>query len=312
MSADQQSSGTAGQPNGTENDTENGIENGIESQFNVQPGDVIFQAPAVVVDPDGYLDTADIEPAHLEAFVDAFGTSPGVLAVPGLPGADALLVLEVQDDPEADGQGPGAAQVGGATIVAVRLGLMSSEAVANHLPSLAEKLTKPKVFFIGGDNEPVVLAVGLLDADRLELDAASGNGEAASGSPEAPAAANPEAPGPGSPEANPAPAARFGARGQFMLVSTAEEAPSVDEQVAQVVGHVDPSVLRGLRLFHSYVILSAADVRGWLDSGIAGLQAATAEDVFTDRPAETWRHIMKNSPFPKNLFATWASHPERN
>lgn len=271
----------------------NGTENGTENQFNVQPGDVIFQAPAVVVDPDGYLDTADIEPAHLEAFVDAFGTSPGVLAVPGLPGADALLVLEVQDNPEADGQGPSAAQAGGATIVAVRLGLMSSEAVANHLPSLAEKLTKPKVFFIGGDNEPVVLAVGLLDADRLELDAAGAS--AASGSPEALA-----------------PAARFGARGQFMLISTAEEAPSVDEQVAQVVGHVDPSMLRGLRLFHSYVLLNAADVRGWLDSGIAGLQAATAEDVFTDRPAETWRQIMKNSPFPKNLFATWASHPERN
>lgn len=292
MSADQQPNGMEEQPKGTEN------------QFNVQPGDVIFQAPAVVVDPDGYLDTADIEPAHLEVFVDAFGTSPGVLAVPGLPGADALLVLEVQENPEADGQGSGAAQAGGATIVAVRLGLMSSEAVANHLPSLAEKLTKPKVFFIGGDNEPVVLAVGLLDADRLELDAASGNGEAASGSPEAPAAA--------SPEANAAPAARFGARGQFMLISTAEEAPSVDEQVAQVVGHVDPSMLRGLRLFHSYVLLNDADVRGWLDSGIAGLQAATAEDVFTDRPAETWRHIMKNSPFPKNLFTTWASHPERN
>lgn len=267
--------------------------NGAENQFNVQPGDVIFQAPAVVVDPDGYLDTADVDPAHLEAFVDAFGTSPGVLAVPGLPGADALLVLEVQDNPEADGQGPGAAQADGATIVAVRLGLMSSEAVANHLPSLAEKLTKPKVFFIGGDNEPVVLAVGLLDADRLELDAAGAS--AASGSPEALA-----------------PATRFGARGQFMLISTAEDAPSVDEQVAQVVGHVDPSMLRGLRLFHSYVLLNAADVRGWLDSGIAGLQAATAEDVFTDRPAETWRHIMKNSPFPKNLFATWASHPERN
>ena len=267
--------------------------NGTENQFNVQPGDVIFQAPAVVVDPDGYLDTADVDPAHLEAFVDAFGTSPGVLAVPGLPGADALLVLEVQDNPEADGQGPGAAQADGATIVAVRLGLMSSEAVANHLPSLADKLTKPKVFFIGGDNEPVVLAVGLLDADRLELDAAAAS--AASGSPEALA-----------------PATRFGARGQFMLISTAEEAPSVDEQVAQVVGHVDPSMLRGLRLFHSYVLLNAADVRGWLDSGIADLQDATAEDVFTDRPAETWRQIMKNSPFPKNLFATWASHPERN
>lgn len=285
MSAEQQPDGAEGQPDGTQNGTEN--------QFNVQPGDVIFQAPAVVVDPDGYLDTADVDPAHLEAFVDAFGTSPGVLAVPGLPGADALLVLEVQEHPEADGQGPSAAQAGGATIVAVRLGLMSSEAVANHLPSLAEKLTKPKVFFIGGDNEPVVLAVGLLDADRLELDAAGAS--AASGSPEALA-----------------PAARFGARGQFMLISTAEEAPSVDEQVAQVVGHVDPSMLRGLRLFHSYVLLNAADVRGWLDSGIAGLQAATAEDVFTDRPAETWRQIMKNSPFPKNLFATWASHPERN
>ena len=285
MSADQQPNGTEGQPDGAQN--------GTEDQFNVQPGDVIFQAPAVVVDPDGYLDTAAIEPAHLEAFVDAFGTSPGVLAVPGLPGADALLVLEVQENPEADGQGSGAAQAGGATIVAVRLGLMSSEAVANHLPSLAEKLTKPKVFFIGGDNEPVVLAVGLLDADRLELDAAAAS--AASGSPEALA-----------------PATRFGARGQFMLISTAEEAPSVDEQVAQVVGHVDPSMLRGLRLFHSYVLLNAADVRGWLDSGIADLQDATAEDVFTDRPAETWRQIMKNSPFPKNLFATWASHPERN
>lgn len=262
-----------------------GTENGTENQFNVQPGDVIFQAPAVVVDPDGYLDTADVDPAHLEAFVDAFGTSPGVLAVPGLPGADALLVLEVQDNPEADG----------ATIVAVRLGLMSSEAVANHLPSLADKLTKPKVFFIGGDNEPVVLAVGLLDADRLELDAAGASANTEVASPE-----------------TLAPAARFGARGQFMLISTAEEAPSVDEQVAQVVGHVDPSMLRGLRLFHSYVLLNAADVRGWLDSGIAGLQAATAEDVFTDRPAETWRQIMKNSPFPKNLFTTWASHPERN
>lgn len=285
MSAEQQTNGAEGQPDGTQN--------GTNDQINVHPGDVIFQAPAVVVDPDGYLDTTDVDPAHLEAFVDAFGTSPGVLAVPGLPGADALLVLEVQDNPEADGQGLGAAQADGATIVAVRLGLMSSEAVANHLPSLADKLTKPKVFFIGGDNEPVVLAVGLLDADRLELDAAGAS--AASGSPEALA-----------------PATRFGARGQFMLISTAEEAPSVDEQVAQVVGHADPSMLRGLRLFHSYVLLNAADVRGWLDSGIAGLQAATAEDVFTDRPAETWRHIMKNSPFPKNLFATWASHPERN
>ena len=285
MSADQQLNGT-----------ENSTENGTEDQFNVQPGDVIFQAPAVVVDPEGYLDTADIEPAHLEAFVDAFGTSPGVLAVPGLPGADALLVLEVQDDPDAGDalEADDDPEAGGATIVAVRLGLMSSEAVANHLPSLAEKLTKPKVFFIGGDNEPVVLAVGLLDADRLELDAAGAS--AASSSP----------------EANAAPAARFGARGQFMLISTAEEAPSVDEQVAQVVGHVDPSMLRGLRLFHSYVLLDAADVRGWLDSGIAGLKAATAEDVFTDRPAETWRQIMKTSPFPKNLFATWASHPERN
>lgn len=285
VSAEQQTNGAEGQPDGTQN--------GTNDQINVHPGDVIFQAPAVVVDPDGYLDTTDVDPAHLEAFVDAFGTSPGVLAVPGLPGADALLVLEVQDNPEADGQGLGAAQADGATIVAVRLGLMSSEAVANHLPSLADKLTKPKVFFIGGDNEPVVLAVGLLDADRLELDAAGAS--AASGSPEALA-----------------PATRFGARGQFMLISTAEEAPSVDEQVAQVVGHADPSMLRGLRLFHSYVLLNAADVRGWLDSGIAGLQAATAEDVFTDRPAETWRHIMKNSPFPKNLFATWASHPERN
>lgn len=257
--------------------------------FDVQPGDVIFQSPAAVVDPAGFVDSADVTVDDLQKFMSVFGNAPGVLAEPGLPGADALLVLEVQDgaEPGTDGTEPGRdsaeSSADGATIIAVQLGLMSSEAAANHMPALADRLTKPKVFFIGGNQEPVVLAVGLLDSDRLELDATS----------------------------TPAPT-RFGKRGQFLLISTAESAPSVDEQVAEVVGHVDPSMLRGLRLFHSYVRLEVEDLRTWVETGLVGVQAATAEDVFTDRPAETWRQLMKKRPFPDNLFVTWASHPERN
>ena len=252
--------------------------------FDVQPGDVIFQSPAAVVDPAGFVDSADVTVDDLQKFMSVFGNAPGVLAEPGLPGADALLVLEVQDGAGVDGSESSAeSSTDGATIIAVQLGLMSSEAAANHMPALADRLTKPKVFFIGGNQEPVVLAVGLLDSDRLELDATS----------------------------TPAPT-RFGKRGQFLLISTAESAPSVDEQVAEVVGHVDPSMLRGLRLFHSYVRLEVEDLRTWVETGLVGVQAATAEDVFTDRPAETWRQLMKKRPFPDNLFVTWASHPERN
>ena len=252
--------------------------------FDVQPGDVIFQSPAAVVDPAGFVDSADVTVDDLQKFMSVFGNAPGVLAEPGLPGADALLVLEVQDGAGVDGSESSAeSSTDGATIIAVQLGLMSSEAAANHMPALADRLTKPKVFFIGGNQEPVVLAVGLLDSDRLELDATP----------------------------TPAPT-RFGKRGQFLLISTAESAPSVDEQVAEVVGHVDPSMLRGLRLFHSYVRLEVEDLRTWVETGLVGVQAATAEDVFTDRPAETWRQLMKKRPFPDNLFVTWASHPERN
>ncbi|MDK8869995.1 hypothetical protein [Corynebacterium macclintockiae] len=261
--------------------------------FDVQPGDVIFQSPAAVVDPAGFVESADVTVDDLQKFMSVFGNAPGVLAEPGLPGADALLVLEVQDGAGVDGaDGTDSAEPGrdsaessvdGATIIAVQLGLMSSEAAANHMPALADRLTKPKVFFIGGNQEPVVLAVGLLDSDRLELDATP----------------------------TPAPT-RFGKRGQFLLISTVESAPSVDEQVAEVVGHVDPSMLRGLRLFHSYVRLEVEDLRTWVETGLVGVQAATAEDVFTDRPAETWRQLMKKRPFPDNLFVTWASHPERN
>lgn len=251
--------------------------------FDVQPGDVIFQSPAAVVDPAGFVESADVTVDDLQKFMSVFGNAPGVLAEPGLPGADALLVLEVQDGAEPGTEPSAESGTDGATIIAVQLGLMSSEAAANHMPALADRLTKPKVFFIGGNQEPVVLAVGLLDSDRLELDATP----------------------------TPAPT-RFGKRGQFLLISTAESAPSVDEQVAEVVGHVDPSMLRGLRLFHSYVRLEVEDLRTWVETGLVGVQAATAEDVFTDRPAETWRQLMKKRPFPDNLFVTWASHPERN
>lgn len=211
--------------------------------------------------PGGFGGTSISEDAA-ESFGEVFGAEPGYLAAPGIPTADSILVLTVEPE---------------GTILGVRLGVMSTNAVANHLPEMAPKLTKPKVFFIGGENQPVVLGVGFIE-DPMDAERAAQQG-----------------------------AALFGKNHQFLYVQTGESAPSIDEQVAAAGG-----VLKGLRLFHSYISAPIAHIEEWIEAGLIDREPATFEDVFTDKPGETWRQIMARRPFPQNLFATWAQHPERN
>ena len=211
--------------------------------------------------PGGFGGTSISEEAA-ESYGEVFGAEPGYLAAPGIPTADSILVLMVEPE---------------GTILGVRLGVMSTNPVANHLPELAPKLTKPQVFFIGGENQPVVLGVGFIE-DPMDAERAAQQG-----------------------------AALFGKNRQFLYVQTGDSAPSIDEQVAAAGGK-----LKGLRLFHSYVSAPVAHVEEWMDAGLVDREAATFEDVFTEKPGETWRRIMARRPFPENLFATWAQHPERN
>ena len=112
----------------------------------LSPGDIIFMSAHSVANPGFVAPASDssFEDDAMQTFEDCFGTEPGELAAPGFPTADSILVLSVEQD---------------LTFIGVRLGVMSTDPVANHLPELADKLTKPKVFFIGGENQPVVLGV---------------------------------------------------------------------------------------------------------------------------------------------------------
>lgn len=232
-----------------------------QPEYALAAGDLIVMTPQSVAHP-GFHQPEE----SADNFRACFNTDPGYLATPGTQCADAILVLAV----EPQGQ-----------VVGVRLGVMSTEAVANHLPDVAPKLSKPQVFFIGGNNKPVVLGVGFLK-DPLRAQQAVRSAEYNS-------------------------AALFGKNHQFLFIQTGEDAPSIDEQVEAVGGQ-----LQGLRFFHSYVTVTVADVQRWVTAGYVSTQPAIFSDVFTDKPGETWRSIMARRPFPENFFSTWAQHPERN
>lgn len=280
----------------------------VERDFHLQPGDVLFMSAESVANPGfpsaarigddveaptvtkhiadarqtSVLERAELSAEAAESFVDCFGTEPGHLAVPGIPTAECLFVLSVESPSD---QSPDAAErpETEGTVIAVRLGVMSTDAVANHLPDLANALTKPKVFFIGGDNEPVVLGVAHVEDPRggdipLDPHAAAQRG-----------------------------VMLFGKNAQFLYIHTNAGSPSLDEQIKASGGE-----LRGARLFHSYVATSLADVEEWIRAGYVHTEPAEPEDVMTSKPGETWRTIMARRPFPQNLFSTWALHPERN
>lgn len=236
------------------------------SDLRVSPGDVLFMSARSVANP-GFegLGPNDLDFDAMQSFTDYFGTEPGYLAAPGLPSADSVLVLSVEEDD---------------TVIGVRLGVMSTDPVANHLPALAKQLSKPKVFFIGGHNQPVVLGVGFI-ANPMDAERAEQNAD------------------------NPAPL--FGKNHQFLHIQTGDASATVEEQV-QATG----SELAGLRLFHSFVTAPLEHIQGWHQAGLIQADQATFEDVFATKPTETWRQIMARRPFPENLFSTWAQNPERN
>ena len=233
----------------------------------LSPGDIIFMSAHSVANPGFVAPASDssFEDDAMQTFEDCFGTEPGELAAPGFPTADSILVLSVEQD---------------LTFIGVRLGVMSTDPVANHLPELADKLTKPKVFFIGGENQPVVLGVGYL-SNPIEAD-------------EAKQKINNGVP-------------LFGKGHQFLHIRTGDPLQSVEQQIAAAGNE-----RAGMRLFHSFVTGPVAHVKQWKQAGFVEVEQAEFADVFTEKPVETWRQIMARRPFPENLFSTWAQNPERN
>ena len=158
-------------------------------------------------------------------------------------------------------------------IAGVYLDQMSTQAVANQLPALADKLTKPKVFFLGGADVPnAVVALGQV-AEDVDL----GNAEAV-----------------------------LAGRAQIIDVEERLAQIAITED-----GQLGVPVSR-LRLFVGFTELSRAEVDEWLSESAVQFQRAAADDVFGTKPGEGWRQLMKRRPFPENLFSTWAEHPERN
>lgn len=216
----------------------------------------------------------------------------------GRPKAEALFVIGAIDSQSqsnvSEGNGAGEAteethsadapdSPETADVVVVRLGVMTQEAVANYLPDIAPRLTRPKTFFYGGDHEPLVTAIGWIDPRSTETDSQVNTGEVV-----------------------------FGSHGEFLRVRIDEAAPSIDEQVLSITGSADPAALKGLRLFHSFETLHSKQIRAWQEQGWVFLADAVPTDVFTERPMETWRGVMKRRPFPENLAATWTDAPEWN
>ncbi|WP_295643743.1 YqgE/AlgH family protein [uncultured Corynebacterium sp.] len=199
---------------------------------------------------------------------------------------DVLLVISVDDD----------------HVTGVYLDQMTTEAVANQLPALAQKLTKPKVFFLGGSDVPgAVVAIGQLGE---EVDIPEDSGHSAGDtemSPEDVAAGD-------APRSASATEPVMLCEGHALLIDA-------QERLAQVViaenQELDVPVEK-LRLFVGFTELERAELDQWLAEGLVKFQRAVAEDVFGTKPGETWRQLMKRRPFPENLFSTWAQHPERN
>ncbi|WP_282938271.1 hypothetical protein [Corynebacterium auriscanis] len=232
-----------------------------------------------------------------------------------------------------------------ANVAGVYLDQMTTEAVANQLPALAQKLTKPKVFFLGGADVPgAVVAIGQLSAD-VDVAATGAGNDAAEGAVDrratgagndaAEGAVDRRATGAGNDAAEGAVDRRATGAGDDAAEGTENgtEQPSehafqpamicdgrallidAEERLAQVVITENQELdlpVENLRLFVGFTELARTELDEWLAEGSVQFQRAVAEDVFGSKPGETWRQLMKRRPFPENLFSTWAEHPERN
>ncbi|OFT89289.1 YqgE/AlgH family protein [Corynebacterium sp. HMSC28B08] len=200
-----------------------------------------------------------------------------------------------------------------ANVAGVYLDQMTTEAVANQLPALAQKLTKPKVFFLGGADVPgAVVAIGQLSAD-VDVAATGAGDDAAEGAVDrrATGAGDDAAEGTENGTEQPSEHAFQPAMicdGRALLIDA-------EERLAQVVITENQEwdvPVENLRLFVGFTELARTELDEWLAEGSVQFQRAVAEDVFGSKPGETWRQLMKRRPFPENLFSTWAEHPERN
>ncbi|WP_273352884.1 YqgE/AlgH family protein [Corynebacterium resistens] len=196
---------------------------------------------------------------------------------------EVLLVLSADED----------------NVAGVYLDQMTTEAVANQLPSLAQKLTKPKVFFLGGSDVPgAVVAVGQLSED-VELPVDAVGLQRATGQQLSEGAAEP-----------------VGETWEPVMICDGRALLiDAESRLAQVVIAEDGQLgvpVQNLRLFVGFTEIERSELDDWLAKGFVKFQRAAAEDVFGTKPGETWRQLMKRRPFPENLFSTWAEHPERN
>ena len=202
----------------------------------VVPGDLVFLAVT---------SRLDVDRTALEGFAPA--------------GAEVLFVVETD----------------ASSVLAVQLGVMSDEAAVTHLPEWADMMTVPKVLFIGGDREPVLIGVGLVREGTNPYDPRR-LGRPAEVGVEPPAG------------------------GAFMHVKTGHSPAEYRDSIT------------ALRVFHSYVRVSRAELRALGRVGSVAVTPALPDDVFGDRPWETWRRIQRRQPYPALLWSTWAEHPDRN
>ncbi|KAB1502821.1 hypothetical protein F7230_07400 [Corynebacterium sp. 320] len=103
--------------------------------------------------------------------------------------------------------------------------------------------------------------------------------------------------------------------------SDPESDGGVDGEIMGLVVHkgdpgfkdqLDGATIVSIRMFRGFEKLDTEHVQLLLDGGLLETQDATLQDVFTSKPADIWRSLMRRRPFPENLLSTWASFPFRN
>ena len=223
------------------------------AKYDIGAGTLLFPSPQLVADPS----MADRWGDELSIF-NAFGRlheDPARLVEPGQPGSDVLFVLGTNPSDEE-------------RLMVLRLGDMSTEAVANHFPDHAKAAAKPKVFFRGGRTAGVVLVL----AHVISADAgADGSGDA----------------------------------GDIAVLTPLPDDPDFAQQL-------EGGRIISTRFFQGVEMIDLDYTEALLEAGLLERESASITDVFTTRPAETWRNIMTRRPYPQNLFSAWAANPLRN
>lgn len=225
----------------------------FDLESGTEAGTLLFPSPQLVQDPskaNGWDDELCI--------FDAFGRlheDPARLVEPGQPGSDVLFLMGINPNDEE-------------SLMAIRLGDMTTEAVANHFPEHAKAAAKPKVFFRGGRTGTVSLVLAHVSSADAGAD---GSGDA----------------------------------GDIAVLTPMPDDPDFSQQL-------DGRRIISTRFFQGVELIDLDYTKRLLEAGLLECESASVTDIFTPRPAETWRNIMKRRPYPQNLFSAWAANPQRN